>query len=275
MDALPFTEALSYWGDKVSLGYEEYLSLSDAAKTRAFSVSRLTNGAQMSHVFESLKSAIAEGTTFEEFKANLRSSAYREDYNSLSDARLETVFRTNLQSAFMAGRHDQLVASSDVLPYYQYVTVGDSDVRPSHAVLHGLVYPAGHKFWDKWWPPNGFNCRCSVIGLTPEDIQELGIEPDGALSYLGAGGSAKPLEILEDDLTGKELPLYDQDGKFVMNVKLEPEPGFANNPGMDTGVQLREMFDNGITELPPEIAQEVTSSVMGSGDFVKAIGGKE
>lgn len=48
-------------------------------------------------------------------------------------------------------------------PQLQYDTAGDGRVRPQHAALDGIIRPVGDSFWNKYFPPNDWNCRCSVI----------------------------------------------------------------------------------------------------------------
>ena len=45
----------------------------------------------------------------------------------------------------------------------QYRTAGDDKVRPEHAALHGVTLPMSDPFWDEYYPPNGWNCRCTVV----------------------------------------------------------------------------------------------------------------
>jgi SPP1 gp7 family putative phage head morphogenesis protein len=45
----------------------------------------------------------------------------------------------------------------------KYSTAGDGRVRDSHAALDGVTRPRTDSFWDTWYPPNGFNCRCNVL----------------------------------------------------------------------------------------------------------------
>lgn len=45
----------------------------------------------------------------------------------------------------------------------QYRTVGDDHVRPEHAALNGTTLPFSDAFWDSYYPPNGWNCRCTVV----------------------------------------------------------------------------------------------------------------
>jgi SPP1 gp7 family putative phage head morphogenesis protein len=45
---------------------------------------------------------------------------------------------------------------------YEYLTAEDERVRPGHAALDGVRYPKGSRFWRKYLPPNGWNCRCKI-----------------------------------------------------------------------------------------------------------------
>ena len=49
----------------------------------------------------------------------------------------------------MAGRYAKMQQVKKARPYWQYLTVGDDRVRPSHAVLHRMVFPADHDFWGE------------------------------------------------------------------------------------------------------------------------------
>src|SRR5262249_26336677 len=62
---------------------------------------------------------------------------------SARESEIETVFRTQTQIAYSAGRWqaDQDPAVQEILWGYEYVTVGDDRVRPEHAELEGTVLP--------------------------------------------------------------------------------------------------------------------------------------
>lgn len=58
--------------------------------------------------------------------------------------------------------------------YLQYRTAADSKVRDSHRALHGITLPPSDPFWTQFYPPNGWNCRCTVAQVrkdkyTPSD----------------------------------------------------------------------------------------------------------
>ena len=45
----------------------------------------------------------------------------------------------------------------------QYRTALDGLVRPEHAALEGITLPPSDKFWNDYYPPNGWNCRCTAV----------------------------------------------------------------------------------------------------------------
>lgn len=125
-------------------------------------------------VREKLEAAIAEGRTIDQWVDDLESERETLGITLDDPAYLETVFRTNVQSAYGAGRFRALT-DPDVQsrrPYVQYRTVGDAFVRPSHALLDGKIYKVDDPTWHVIAPPNGFNCRCSTISLSEDAYQE-------------------------------------------------------------------------------------------------------
>lgn len=45
----------------------------------------------------------------------------------------------------------------------QYRTASDDRVRESHVPLHNVTLPLNDAFWDRYFPPNGWRCRCKVV----------------------------------------------------------------------------------------------------------------
>lgn len=125
-----------------------------------------------------LVDALQEGQTLREFADTVEL-----EFPGVSEsdpAYLSTVFRTNVQSAYGAGRYRQLEDPDvvDVFPYRQYRTVNDSRVRPSHAKLHDLVWHVSTAGWRRVAPPGGYNCRCSMVALGEEDARGQRIVED-------------------------------------------------------------------------------------------------
>lgn len=50
----------------------------------------------------------------------------------------------------------------------QYRTQRDKRVRPTHATLDRVTLPITAPFWQDYFPPNGWNCRCTVVQVLKE-----------------------------------------------------------------------------------------------------------
>lgn len=90
-------------------------------------------------------------------------------------ARLSTIFRTETQGAYNAGRYESMLANAKNRPYWRYVAVMDLRTRPAHARLHNRVFHYLDPIWKFIFPPNGFNCRCRVEALTEAEVAALGL----------------------------------------------------------------------------------------------------
>lgn len=75
---------------------------------------------------------------------------------------LQTEFNQAHAAAKAARKWQDYERNADLYPNLRYIAVQDERTRISHAELHGYVIPIDHPFWDKYYPPNDWNCRCSV-----------------------------------------------------------------------------------------------------------------
>ncbi len=197
---LPPQKAIDFLESKGLKVSVDWTDVWKEAHARAFTVAGITRLDLLKDVHESLVDAQKRGVPFEEFKKGFKDilrkkgwlgnqTVTRKDGSEKvvdvsTPRRIKTIFNTNMSSAAMAGMYGELKSMSDEMPYWRYVTVGDGNVRESHARLHGLVLRADDPFWDKYFPPNGFNCRCRVDALTEDEVRENGYK-------VGDGDTAK------------------------------------------------------------------------------------
>ena len=73
-------------------------------------------------------------------------------------------------SADMAAKWEEFAADGDRY-YLQYRTAQDDRVRPEHADLEGVTLPIDDSFWASYYPPNGWNCRCTVVQVRKAKYQ--------------------------------------------------------------------------------------------------------
>lgn len=216
LELLTMQDALRFWLDKLKISPGAFARLADEAKTVAFSVSGIAKGDELDSVFNALQRAIDRGTIFEDFKNEVAPIFEKRGWTGPAAWRVETIFRTNIQTAYSVGRYKEMMAAVKDRPYWQYSAVNDSRTRPTHLAMNGKIYPADHPFWDTWYPPNGYNCRCGVISLSQDDIdnEELTVE-----TVNPTGGLIEPV----DPVTGNRMP-----ARLLM-----PDQGFDHNPGKD------------------------------------------
>lgn len=214
LEPLPMEEARQFWANKVKLGPGEFAKLSKEAKIKAFAVSGIAKGDELDTVFAALQKAIDQGVTLEEFKKDCAAIFERRGWRGKRTWRIDNIFRTNIQTAYNVGQYKQLMEDREVFPVWQYSAINDSRTRPTHLAMDGRAWPANHPMWDVWFPPNGYRCRCSVIGLTARQAAQRGVtvetvDPTNTL--------IEPI----DPLTGNRMPAR----------QLLPDPGFNVNPG--------------------------------------------
>lgn len=78
----------------------------------------------------------------------------------------------------------------------QYRTALDERVREEHRMLEGITLPPSDKFWDKYYPPNGWNCRCTVVQVLKDkyptsNSDQACASGERATTQIGKDGSNK------------------------------------------------------------------------------------
>jgi len=91
---------------------------------------------------------------------------------------LQTEYDTAIGSGQMAGRWVEFEKNKRIMPLLRYETAGDARVRPDHAKLNGVTRNMDDPFWDSYYPPNGWGCRCDVSQLASgSETPESRIDP--------------------------------------------------------------------------------------------------
>lgn len=226
---LPPEEAIKYFRAK---GYKfswDWHELWQEAHIKAFTVAKAMRQDILQDIWDALDKALSEGTTLQEFKKNLTPMLQQngwwgrkmigDDEGAVevqlgSPHRLKTIFNVNIQTAYQSG-HYKAMTDPDVLmmrPYFRYVAVNDSRTRPEHAEWHNTVLPADDPWWDTHYPPNGWNCRCTVVSMSKREIERDNLKID----------KSPKIETYEwtNPKTGE-----------VIDVPKGIDPGWAYNPG--------------------------------------------
>lgn len=139
----------------------EKVEMSDAMRKRLhrsdFIFSGIKTFHELNEAFPSLIDENGERKSFERFLNDVRSidQTYNANY-------LWAEYNFVTASAEMAARWEGFMQDGDRYNL-QYRTQKDDKVRPEHAALDGVTLPPSDPFWAEFYPPNGWNCRCTVV----------------------------------------------------------------------------------------------------------------
>lgn len=150
-------------------------------RSRALTVSGITDKTLVDAIQQMLLDAMdpEKGpVTLEEFIANVGDLFGRYGYGEIGAWQIATIFRTNIHVAYSGGRYRQMQAVRERRPYWRYSAVMDSATRPAHRAVHGKIFRNDHPFWQTWYPPNGFNCRCMVYTVSERQMDRNGWAPE-------------------------------------------------------------------------------------------------
>jgi SPP1 gp7 family putative phage head morphogenesis protein len=235
---LPPEQAVEYLRRKGYAISWDWRGVWQAAQAKAFTVAKAMRVDILQDIRGAVDRAIAQGETFETFQRQLAPLLKAKGWWGRqivvdpqgvarvaqlgSPWRLRTIYETNLQTAYMAGRYAAFKANESDRPYWEYVAVMDGRTRPAHAALNGKIFRSDDAFWRHFYPPNGFRCRCRVRSHSAADIEARGLKVSNSNRYL------------------KEDTLVDRDGLVYPSAVLKlpgmaqgvrPDQGWAYNPG--------------------------------------------
>lgn len=112
-----------------------------------------------SQLFEASKLLLDENGNLKPF--NQLSNEYDKLNITYNKNYLEAEYEFAVGSSQMAAKWNEF-ADNDRYEL-QYRTAGDNRVRPEHDALRDITLPKSDPFWSSYTPPNGWNCRCTVV----------------------------------------------------------------------------------------------------------------
>lgn len=245
-------------GLKTSFAWQDMLH---EEHDRAFTVAKMMDLDLLSDVKAHVDRAIAEGRTFREFAQELKPELVRRGWWGKAEMidpqtgekklvqlgsprRLRTIFDTNLRTAYAAGHWARIQEYARSAPYLMYTAVLDARTRPQHRAWHGTVLPVDHEWWRTHTPPNGWNCRCTVIQLSARDLLKLGKSgPDDP--------PPSPTREWTNPRTGE-----------VLEVPVGVDPGWGYAPGRSRVGALLDVVRTKAEAAPPELAAPIIAAIV-------------
>lgn len=248
-NAVAFMKSKGY---AITWNWQEML---DQAHDQAFTVAKAMNLDLLSDIRGALETALQDGQTLTQFIKSLQptlesqgwwgkqvivdSNGGAEMVQLGSPRRLKTIYQTNLQSAYMAGRKASMEETADTHPYWMYIAILDGKTRPSHRALHGQVFRHDDPIWAAIFPPNGFNCRCRVVALSEAAVKRRGLKVVSSEGHMftetvETGIDKRTGEIRTAPVTG--IRTTDAAGSAIT---FRTDPGFNHAPGTGLADMLK------------------------------------
>ncbi|APJ18961.1 phage minor head protein [Acinetobacter baumannii] len=260
---LPPSDAISYLEEKgFKIGWDWHETL-DNAHSKAFTVAKIARMDLLQDIRQSLITAMEKGQTLEQWKASITPTLQekgwwgkktvinpegREQEVQLgSPRRLRTIYDTNMQSAFAAGRYKAMLAGAEARPYWEWRHITISNPRKQHVALNGRLFRFDDPFWNVAYPPSEWGCKCRVIARSAREVE-------GKEILSGEGNESDIYErVGVDRNTGADVivkrtqfDIPTKDGKLTF----APAAGFNGSPA--SSFLLNDVMINRATNLMGE-----------------------
>ena len=174
-------------GLKLTFNYDELLK---EAHDKAFTVAKITRADLLNDIHESLIKAMKSGENFETWKKNIIPTLEKKGWFGekeivnpatgevkkvvIDSRRLKTIYSTNMRVSYQKYRYKQMM-ELPLSTYWMYRSALLENTRDSHRKLHGTVLPRDNVFWNTNYPPNDWNCKCTVTAHSKRDLERRGI----------------------------------------------------------------------------------------------------
>lgn len=259
----PFDEQVAFFRGKLGnlVPTERWTDIWKQSHDRAFMVAGAAKAELLADLAAAVDAAIAEGESIESFRGRFGDIVQRHGWQgwtgSDSEAgrawRTRVIYTTNAATSYAAGRLAQLKQGGFAYWVYRH---SDSVLhpRPLHLAWDGLTLPADHEWWRTHYPPNGWGCRCFIVGARDAaGARRLGGDPD------------KPLDPAWDEIDpGTREPVgIDKGWGYMPGRKAEAIKAIARafsrfDPGM---ADLAATFAGKTIAWPYELAKAFMGGV--------------
>lgn len=186
IENLSYEEAVQYLKKRDVLTKIDYDYLNNKLKFRAFTASRINDGQLLSKINSALIKNVQDGKGLGDFLRMTKDDLLdKVGMGPNQGWYWETVYRTNVQTAYNAGR--AMGFEEDNPLALELIAIDDArttDFCRQFAGRH-FILPYDDPFWETHWPPFHFNCRSTVRAIydeaeLPDDwsnVSDLGESP--------------------------------------------------------------------------------------------------
>ncbi|HCG2926667.1 TPA: minor capsid protein [Escherichia coli] len=253
-------KAIEYFQSKgYTIGFNWH-DVEARAHATAFTVAGVLRQDILQDIRGGLQEALDKGQTFEHFRRQLSPTLIQKGWladraklaadedgvlegKQLTPRRLRTIFETNMQSAYGAGRYAEQMANAGDRPYWTRIAVMDMRTRPAHAALNGLTARFDDPVWQFAYPPDGWGCRCRIRARTQKDIDSKDI------TVWSSEGNMETVQQAWGPKDTRQVQAFRYNGQLYT-----PDAGFGHNPGQGWLSGLGQRLMDKSASAPPQMA---------------------
>lgn len=183
----PFPEQVAFFRGKLGrlVPTRRWDDIQRSAHDTSFMVAGAGKANLLSDLAAAVDRSISEGKSLQAFRQDFREIVQRNGWHDFTGSttaagrawRTRIIYTTNASTSYAAGRLAQLQEGGFSLMVYRH---NDSVLhpRPLHLSWDGLALTPDDPFWRAHYPPNGWGCRCFVVGARSErGARRLGGDP--------------------------------------------------------------------------------------------------
>lgn len=223
--------------------YNDIENEMEYARQKYFWIKKVTDVNVTEKIFKQMSNTLENGGTFKEWKKDV-DNILSQSGLTLNEGYLKTVFRTNMNHAYNAGIYMKMDKYKERYPYYQYCGTLDGREQEHTRELNGKIFKIGTPEADKYFPPNGFNCRCYTVSLTADEVNPDEVVGNGDISqdvgsFAGNIGNDEYIATLEKNYKQKVDTFADKYDipDFVLTKPLKKD---GNSSIIDTIKTVKE-----------------------------------
>lgn len=227
--------------------------------SRAFTVAGIEKLDILQDIRNAVDTATASGQTYQQFAKGLKPLLQAKGWwgekvnpetgeitQQGSPRRLKTIYETNLQTQYSAGRWQGQQATIATRPYGQYMSIIDSHTTKGCRDLNGIVLLLTDPFWKRFYPPNHWGCRARVRTLSDREVSRDKLHPidsDGRIEE-------KETDIggVKVRASGFQLP----SGRVYWT-----DPGWDYNPGLTDYRPDMDKYDPDLVKAAKKVSAPV------------------
>ena len=254
--SLPNKAAIEYIKSKIPAASAHWDDWIAPVHAKSFTVAGAPSVEFAADMHEAVAKVIANGGTITDFRKDFDKivEKYGWTYKGKRGWRTRVIYNTNMHAAKMAAKWQTIQENKDVAPYLKYSAVLDNHTREQHRAWHDIIRPVDDAFWDTHYPPNGWNCRCTVRAMSEATMKRQGKTVSDAPN------------INREDRTVK---FGKSKGTVVQNIQEGIDVGWDHNVGQ-SWVAPDVALGKKLVEMPPMMAGHAYQNMV-TEPFMRAV----